>query len=149
MRCDLKQKFWTKSMFFRCVNSWKTHLSVRRFFFFFVPVIQFMASFSSHEWNWKWRAFYVLFSYYFLLINFTLRNESKHTNLGRLMEKHGSALLGPLYKDPITSYSLFHKFSVQHSEVSMYFNFRKCEVLSFYFFIFYYFFEVEDLNELF
>ncbi|GMN67967.1 hypothetical protein TIFTF001_037049 [Ficus carica] len=32
------------------------------------------------------------------------------------MEKHGSALLGPLYKDPITSYSLFHKFSVQHPE---------------------------------
>ncbi|KAF4390239.1 hypothetical protein F8388_019894 [Cannabis sativa] len=27
---------------------------------------------------------------------------SKDTNLGRLMEKHGPSLLGPLYKDPIT-----------------------------------------------
>ncbi|GMN67874.1 hypothetical protein TIFTF001_036960 [Ficus carica] len=44
-------------------------------------------------------------------------NESKHTNLGRLMEKHGSELLGPLYKDPITSYNLFHKFFVKHPEV--------------------------------
>ncbi|KAF4346358.1 hypothetical protein G4B88_018025, partial [Cannabis sativa] len=42
---------------------------------------------------------------------------SKDTNLGRLMEKHGPSLLGPLYKDPITSYSLFQKFSVEHPEV--------------------------------
>ncbi|GMN67896.1 hypothetical protein TIFTF001_036963 [Ficus carica] len=33
------------------------------------------------------------------------------------MEKHGSELLGPLYKDPIISFSLFHKFSVQDPEV--------------------------------
>ncbi|XP_030507392.2 probable CoA ligase CCL12 [Cannabis sativa] len=42
--------------------------------------------------------------------------ESKHTNMGGIMEKHGSSLLGPLYKDPITSYSLFQKFSAQHPE---------------------------------
>ncbi|XP_062172172.1 probable CoA ligase CCL12 isoform X2 [Alnus glutinosa] len=41
---------------------------------------------------------------------------SKHTNLGRLMEKYGSKLLGTSYKDPITSFSLFQKFSVQHPE---------------------------------
>ncbi|KEH20658.1 acyl-activating enzyme 17, peroxisomal protein, putative [Medicago truncatula] len=40
------------------------------------------------------------------------------TNLGRLMETHGSQLLGASsYKDPITSFPLFHKFSVQHPEV--------------------------------
>ncbi|XP_062076654.1 probable CoA ligase CCL12 [Humulus lupulus] len=43
-------------------------------------------------------------------------SQSKHTNLGRLMEKHASSFLGPLYKDPITSYSLFQKFSAQHPE---------------------------------
>ncbi|XP_059429518.1 probable CoA ligase CCL12 [Corylus avellana] len=42
--------------------------------------------------------------------------QSKHTNLGRLMEKYGSKLLGTSYKDPITSFSLFQKFSVQHPE---------------------------------
>ncbi|KAL5545215.1 hypothetical protein UlMin_008999 [Ulmus minor] len=33
------------------------------------------------------------------------------------MENHGSKLLGSSYKDPITSFSLFFKFSVQHPEV--------------------------------
>lgn len=61
--------------------------------------------------------FYFIFIFWFH--NFTIRYESKHTNLGRLMEKHGSELLGPLYKDPITSYNLFQKFSVQHPEVSI------------------------------
>ena len=46
------------------------------------------------------------------------RDQSKRSNLGRLMEKHGPELLGPSYKDPITSYPLFHKFSVQHPQVS-------------------------------
>ncbi|XP_059429512.1 probable CoA ligase CCL12 isoform X1 [Corylus avellana] len=41
---------------------------------------------------------------------------SKQTNVGRLMEKYGSKLLGTSYKDPITSFSLFQKFSVQHPE---------------------------------
>ena len=53
-----------------------------------------------------------------------LRYECKHTNLGRLMEKHGSSLLGTLYKDPITSFSLFQKFSAQNPEVNIYLNFR-------------------------
>ncbi|KAI5321083.1 hypothetical protein L3X38_030154 [Prunus dulcis] len=42
--------------------------------------------------------------------------QSRHTNLGRLMEAHGSELLGTSYKDPITSFSLFQKFSVQNPE---------------------------------
>ncbi|XP_030524325.1 probable CoA ligase CCL12 [Rhodamnia argentea] len=43
-------------------------------------------------------------------------SQSKETNLGRLMELHGGKLLGSSYKDPITSFSLFHKFSVEHPE---------------------------------
>ncbi|XP_022753513.1 probable acyl-activating enzyme 18, peroxisomal isoform X2 [Durio zibethinus] len=42
--------------------------------------------------------------------------ESKFTNLGRIMEVHGPKLLGTSYKDPIASFSLFQKFSVQHPE---------------------------------
>lgn len=42
--------------------------------------------------------------------------QSRHTNLGRLMEVHGSQLLGTSYKDPITSFGLFQKFSVQNPE---------------------------------
>ncbi|CAI8618643.1 unnamed protein product [Vicia faba] len=42
---------------------------------------------------------------------------AKRTNLGRFMEVHGSELLGASsYKDPITSFPLFHNFSVQHPE---------------------------------
>ncbi|XP_019460987.1 PREDICTED: probable acyl-activating enzyme 18, peroxisomal [Lupinus angustifolius] len=43
--------------------------------------------------------------------------QAKCTNLGRLMETNGPKLLGDSYKDPITSFSLFHKFSVQHLQV--------------------------------
>ncbi|XP_059628797.1 probable CoA ligase CCL12 [Cornus florida] len=43
--------------------------------------------------------------------------QSKYTNLGRLMETHGSKLLGTSYKDPVTSFDLFQEFSVQHPEV--------------------------------
>ncbi|KAL8255541.1 hypothetical protein R6Q59_030608 [Mikania micrantha] len=43
--------------------------------------------------------------------------DSLQTNLGRIMETHGPKLLGAAYKDPITSYKQFHKFSVQHPEV--------------------------------
>ncbi|CAK7339128.1 unnamed protein product [Dovyalis caffra] len=42
--------------------------------------------------------------------------ESRRTNLGRAMEIHGLKLLGTNYKDPITSFSLFQKFSVEHPE---------------------------------
>ncbi|XP_078180968.1 acyl-activating enzyme 18 isoform X1 [Carex rostrata] len=43
--------------------------------------------------------------------------DCKNTNLGRLMEAHGPKLLGSLYKDPITSFNLFQKFTVQHPEI--------------------------------
>ncbi|MFS7905659.1 putative acetate--CoA ligase [Helianthus anomalus] len=43
--------------------------------------------------------------------------DSRQTNLGRIMEAHGPKLLGAAYKDPITSYKQFQKFSVQHQEV--------------------------------
>ncbi|KAJ8770115.1 hypothetical protein K2173_011210 [Erythroxylum novogranatense] len=42
--------------------------------------------------------------------------QSKQTNLGRVMEIHGPKLLGASYKDPITSFGLFQKFSVQYPE---------------------------------
>ncbi|XP_010040496.2 probable acyl-activating enzyme 18, peroxisomal isoform X4 [Eucalyptus grandis] len=47
----------------------------------------------------------------------TSLSQSKETNLGRLMESHGRKLLGSSYKDPITSFSLFQKFSVEHPDV--------------------------------
>ncbi|KAK7247117.1 hypothetical protein RIF29_41994 [Crotalaria pallida] len=43
--------------------------------------------------------------------------QARRTNLGRLMEANGPKLLGDSYKDPITSFPLFHKFSVQHPQV--------------------------------
>ncbi|XP_052205959.1 probable CoA ligase CCL12 isoform X2 [Diospyros lotus] len=44
-------------------------------------------------------------------------DEAKRTNLGRLMESHASKLLGDAYKDPITSFTLFHNFTVQNPDV--------------------------------
>ncbi|XP_022153807.1 probable acyl-activating enzyme 18, peroxisomal [Momordica charantia] len=44
-------------------------------------------------------------------------DQSKLTNLGKIMELHGPKLLGASYKDPISSYSLFQKFSSQHPEI--------------------------------
>lgn len=41
----------------------------------------------------------------------------KHTNLGRVMKNNGPKLLGSSYRDPISSFSLFHKFSANHPEV--------------------------------
>lgn len=42
------------------------------------------------------------------------------------METYGPKLLGAAYKDPITSFNLFHKFSVEHPEVSThYFGYYK------------------------
>ncbi|KAJ4971647.1 hypothetical protein NE237_004746 [Protea cynaroides] len=43
--------------------------------------------------------------------------QAKNTNLGSLMEIHGPKLLGTLYQDPITSFNLFQKFTVQHPDV--------------------------------
>uniref|UniRef100_A0A0D9W0C5 4-coumarate--CoA ligase n=1 Tax=Leersia perrieri TaxID=77586 RepID=A0A0D9W0C5_9ORYZ len=48
---------------------------------------------------------------------FPSRIDAKQTNLGKLMEAHGPKLLGSSYKDPISSFQLFHKFSVEHQEV--------------------------------
>ncbi|XP_016187744.1 probable acyl-activating enzyme 18, peroxisomal isoform X1 [Arachis ipaensis] len=42
--------------------------------------------------------------------------QARRTNLGRLMETYGPKLLGDSYKDPITSFRLFHKFSVEHPQ---------------------------------
>nr|KAJ0199187.1 hypothetical protein LSAT_V11C600318550 [Lactuca sativa] len=43
--------------------------------------------------------------------------DAKRTNLGRLMETHGSKLLGAAYKDPISSFKQFQKFSAYWSIV--------------------------------
>ena len=50
-----------------------------------------------------------------------IRDQSKLTNLGNALEIHGPKLLGPAYKDPITSFRLFQKFTVEHPEVSTYY----------------------------
>uniref|UniRef100_R7WCC2 4-coumarate--CoA ligase n=1 Tax=Aegilops tauschii TaxID=37682 RepID=R7WCC2_AEGTA len=42
---------------------------------------------------------------------------SAQTNLGRVMEENGPKLLGASYKDPISSFGLFHKFAVENQEV--------------------------------
>lgn len=43
--------------------------------------------------------------------------DCKQTNLGRVMEAHGPKLLGSSYKDPISSFDAFYRFSVEHQEV--------------------------------
>ncbi|KAK8962077.1 putative acyl-activating enzyme 18, peroxisomal [Platanthera guangdongensis] len=43
--------------------------------------------------------------------------QCKLTNLGRMMETYCPKLLGSSYVDPITSFSLFQKYSVYHPEV--------------------------------
>ncbi|XP_042480556.1 probable CoA ligase CCL12 [Macadamia integrifolia] len=43
--------------------------------------------------------------------------QARQTNLGNLMEIQGPKLLGALYQDPIKSFSLFQKFTVQHQDV--------------------------------
>ncbi|GKV30326.1 hypothetical protein SLEP1_g39143 [Rubroshorea leprosula] len=42
--------------------------------------------------------------------------QSKLTNIGRVMETYGPKLLGTSYKDPIASFKIFRKFSVEHPE---------------------------------
>ncbi|PWA52743.1 acyl-activating enzyme 18 [Artemisia annua] len=42
--------------------------------------------------------------------------DSKQTNLGRVMETYGPKLLGAAYKDPVTNFKQFQKFSVEHPE---------------------------------
>ncbi|OIS96491.1 putative acyl-activating enzyme 18, peroxisomal [Nicotiana attenuata] len=44
-------------------------------------------------------------------------NESRCTNLGRIMEAHCPKLFGASYKDPISSFKEFQRFSVQHPEI--------------------------------
>ncbi|CAN6280918.1 unnamed protein product [Urochloa humidicola] len=43
--------------------------------------------------------------------------ECKQTNLGRFMEENGPKLLGSSYKDPISSFNHFYRFSVENQEV--------------------------------
>lgn len=44
-------------------------------------------------------------------------NESRCTNLGRIMETHCPKLFGESYKDPISSFKEFQRFCVQHPEI--------------------------------
>lgn len=46
------------------------------------------------------------------------RESARLTNVGRIMEAYGTKLLGSSYQDPIASYNLFYKFSVQNPEVT-------------------------------
>ncbi|XP_020580354.1 probable acyl-activating enzyme 17, peroxisomal [Phalaenopsis equestris] len=39
------------------------------------------------------------------------------TNIGRVLERHGKAFLGPRYRDPISNFSDFQEFSVTNPEV--------------------------------
>ncbi|XP_071733194.1 probable acyl-activating enzyme 17, peroxisomal isoform X2 [Rutidosis leptorrhynchoides] len=43
--------------------------------------------------------------------------DAKLTNIGSLLERRGKELLGPSYKDPISSYSAFQEFSASNLEV--------------------------------
>uniref|UniRef100_A0A804M5V3 4-coumarate--CoA ligase n=1 Tax=Zea mays TaxID=4577 RepID=A0A804M5V3_MAIZE len=43
--------------------------------------------------------------------------DCKQTNLGRLMEVNGPKLLGSSYRDPISSFNHFYRFSVENQEV--------------------------------
>ncbi|KAJ0786070.1 putative acetate--CoA ligase [Helianthus annuus] len=43
--------------------------------------------------------------------------DAKSTNIGSLLEKQGNKLLGPSYKDPVSSYQAFHEYSVSNLEV--------------------------------
>ncbi|MED6158063.1 hypothetical protein PIB30_029114 [Stylosanthes scabra] len=44
--------------------------------------------------------------------------QARDTNLGRLLETYGPKLLGASYTNPITSFRLFYKFSVEHPQAS-------------------------------
>lgn len=46
-----------------------------------------------------------------------IRANAVLTNVGRLLERRGKEFLGSAYKDPITSFSDFQKFSVSNPEV--------------------------------
>jgi hypothetical protein len=46
-----------------------------------------------------------------------IRESVTLTNVGRLLEKRGKEFLGSLYKDPITGFADFQKFSVSNPEV--------------------------------
>jgi hypothetical protein len=46
-----------------------------------------------------------------------IRENVTLTNVGRLLERRGKEFLGSAYKDPITSFADFQKFSVSNPEV--------------------------------
>jgi len=54
-----------------------------------------------------------------LLLFVVIRESVTLTNVGRLLEKRGKEFLGSLYKDPITSFADFQKFSVSNPEVHL------------------------------
>ncbi|MFS7911988.1 putative acetate--CoA ligase [Helianthus anomalus] len=43
--------------------------------------------------------------------------DAKSTNIGSLLERQGNKLLGPSYKDPVSSYQAFHEYSVSNLEM--------------------------------
>ncbi|CAM8961412.1 unnamed protein product [Rhodiola kirilowii] len=43
--------------------------------------------------------------------------QSQQSNLGRILETYGPRLLGGSYRDPLSSYRLFHKYSVENPDV--------------------------------
>jgi hypothetical protein len=45
------------------------------------------------------------------------REEAVLTNVGRVLEARGREFLGDKYKDPIASFTDFHKFSIENPEV--------------------------------
>ncbi|XP_025683076.1 probable CoA ligase CCL12 [Arachis hypogaea] len=53
---------------------------------------------------------------YYSLHRFPSLERARRTNLGRLMETYGPKLLGASYREPITSFPFFHKFSVEHRQ---------------------------------
>jgi hypothetical protein len=45
-------------------------------------------------------------------------DEAALTNVGRVLEARGRELIGEGYKDPVTSFRDFHKFSNENPEVT-------------------------------
>lgn len=53
------------------------------------------------------------------MMNVLHSGSTNATNVGRLLVKHGSELLGTKYVDPISSFTDFQEFSVSNPEVGM------------------------------
>ncbi|KAF3329702.1 putative acyl-activating enzyme 17 [Carex littledalei] len=55
-------------------------------------------------------------------------DDAVSTNIGRLLEKRGKEILGSGYKDPISSFSEFHKFSISDPEAYWSMIFEEMEI---------------------